>query len=176
MLFCCLLMASFMASVQSTDTSSDYRSCPLEKWSLEERQNRSQIIFTGVIESCDSATSTTDVPTESDSACQSNESDLRLSVRVKKVFKGLERQFEGRLVSVFGLKDLRLCPSRIRLRDTRIFLVNTLSDNDDHHQWQMLAAQLGGSSSAMIQLRLNSSLMAVSLRHNYEPSLMVKTT
>ena len=31
--------------------------CPLEKWSLDERQNRSQVVFTGVIESCQTSDS-----------------------------------------------------------------------------------------------------------------------
>ena len=158
-LFC--LMASLKrVNGQSTDAT-EFRSCSLEKWTLEERQNRSQIIFTGVIESCDSPSTKSQRPDEpeSDSGCHSNEPDLRLIVRVKKVFKGLQRLFEGRLVSVFGLKDPRLCPSRIRLRDTRIFLVDTVTSDNNQ---QTSSAEVDNS---IIRLRLNSSLLAVSLRH-----------
>ena len=154
------LMASLTANGQTTDAT-EFRSCSLEKWTLEERQNRSQIIFTGVIESCDSPSSTKQRPDEpeNDAGCQSNEPDLRLIVRVKKVFKGLQRLFEGRLVSVFGLKDPRLCPSRVRLRDTRIFLVDIVTSENNQ---QTPTAEVDNS---IIRLRLNSSLLAVSLRH-----------
>lgn len=164
------------ANVHGT-TSSDW-ACPLEKWSLEERQNRSQVVFTAVIESCQKCDSTDPVD---DAICQRNllqptetaDLNLALMVRIKKVVKGLDRPWEGRLVRVEGLKDPRICPSRVRLRDTRIFLasyVNQPSTDDlvdptrlDHHQHDH--QNIESATIAIIRLRLNSSLMAVSLRH-----------
>lgn len=144
--------------------------CPLEKWSLEERQNRSQVVFTAVIESCQ-----TDSVDDQD-VCQRNlletaDPTLALYVRIKKVVKGLDRPWEGRLVRVEGLRDPRICPTRVRLRDTRIFLASyvnqpstgetvdptTINHNQQPHQEI--------DSATIIRLRLNSSLMAVSLRH-----------
>ncbi len=142
-----LLLGSWATAI-TLDSNNDWV-CPLEKWSLEERHNRSQVVFTAVIES--------------------EETTDSIDVRVKKVFKGLDRLWEGRLVRVEGLRNPALCPSRVRLRDTRIFLashpdVNQTSvtsppdESDplsDHHP-EVLAA---------IRLRLNSSLISVSLRH-----------
>jgi hypothetical protein len=97
--------------------------------------------------------------------------NLAINVRIKKVVKGLDRMWEGRRVRVEGLRDPRICPSRVRLRDTRIFLASyvnqpvssTIHDDDEtlapvHHQPPI-------DSAAPIRLRLNSSLMSVSLRH-----------
>lgn len=142
--------------------------CPLEKWSLEERHNRSQVVFTALIESCE----TNDLHDDQE-VCQrhllqqADDANLVLNVRVKKVVKGLDRLWEGRLVRVEGLRDPRICPSRVRLRDTRIFLASyvnqasadeeTVTTEADHHQHV--------DSAAVVRLRLNSSLMAVSLRH-----------
>lgn len=161
-------------------------SCPLEKWSLEERQNRSQVVFTAVIESCQTSESgSIDGETVEDDQeiClrylmqQSQDQpivgdpNLAINVRIKKVVKGLDRMWEGRRVRVEGLRDPRICPSRVRLRDTRIFLASyvnqpvssTIHDDDEtlapvHHQPPI-------DSAAPIRLRLNSSLMSVSLRH-----------
>ena len=159
--------------------------CLLEKWSLEERQNRSQVVFTAVIESCSNSKadeSTEPIDERHQEVCQRNlqqqsietaDSDdgLALLVRMKKIVKGLDRKWEGRLVRVEGLGDPRICPSRVRLRDTRIFLtsyvnqasnVETVDPSDhrdvDHHHQSYHA-------NSVIRLRLNSSLMAVSLRH-----------
>ncbi|EFX72772.1 hypothetical protein DAPPUDRAFT_254087 [Daphnia pulex] len=161
-------------------------SCPLEKWSLEERQNRSQVVFTAVIESCQTSESgSVDGETVEDDQelCQRylmqqsqdqpivGDPNLAINVRIKKVVKGLDRMWEGRRVRVEGLRDPRICPSRVRLRDTRIFLASyvnqpmssTIHDDDEtlapvHHQPPI-------DSAAPIRLRLNSSLMSVSLRH-----------
>ncbi|XP_046437323.1 agrin-like isoform X5 [Daphnia pulex] len=161
-------------------------SCPLEKWSLEERQNRSQVVFTAVIESCQTSESgSIDGETVEDDQelCQRylmqqsqdqpivGDPNLAINVRIKKVVKGLDRMWEGRRVRVEGLRDPRICPSRVRLRDTRIFLASyvnqpvspTILDDDEtlapvHHQPPI-------DSAAPIRLRLNSSLMSVSLRH-----------
>ena len=153
--------------------------CPLEKWSLDERQNRSQVVFTGVIESCQTSDSIDG--DDQEVHCQRNlaqpadtaDPNLALNVRIKKVVKGLDRVWEGRLVQVEGLKDPRICPSRVRLRDTRIFLASYVrqpSADDEtatpvdptdtlHYDHRHV------DSPAVIRLRLNSSLMAVSLRH-----------
>lgn len=142
-----MLLLGSWATVITLDSNND---CPLEKWSLEERHNRSQVVFTAVIES--------------------EETTDSIDVRVKKVFKGLDRLWEGRLVRVEGLKNPALCPSRVRLRDTRIFLashpdvnqtssVTTPPDESDplsDHHPEVLTG---------IRLRLNSSLISVSLRH-----------
>lgn len=130
--------------------------CPLERWTLDERQNRSHVVFTAVVESCA-------VDNEPDDAelCHRRllapDEQLSLAVRIKKVFKGLTRQWEGRLVRVDNIRDRRLCPSRVRLRDTRIFLANYA----DHEQ--ELAAF--DPSITSLRLQLNSSLITVSLRH-----------
>ena len=158
-------------------------SCPLEKWSLEERQNRSQVVFTAVIESCQRSDSGIDGETVDDDQelCQRylmqqlqdhtiiSDPNLAINVRIKKVVKGLDRMWEGRRVRVEGLRDPRICPSRVRLRDTRIFLASYVNQpmssiHDDEtlapvHDHQTI------DSAAPIRLRLNSSLMSVSLRH-----------
>lgn len=153
--------------------------CPLEKWSLDERQNRSQVVFTGVIESCQTSDSIDG--DDQEVHCQRNlaqpadtaDPNLALNVRIKKVVKGLDRVWEGRLVQVEGLKDPRICPSRVRLRDTRIFLASYVRQPsaDDETATPVDPADTlhydhrHVDSPAVIRLRLNSSLMAVSLRH-----------
>lgn len=130
--------------------------CSLEKWTLEERQNRSQVVFTAVIEST------------------VRDEDAVIDVRVKKVFKGLDRGWEGRLVRVEGLSDPALCPSRVRLRDTRIFLANRpprVNHTSGPLEDDLTADHLIDDESSpsitpsSIRLRLNSSLISVSLRH-----------
>lgn len=129
--------------------------CALEKWSLGERHNRSQVIFTAVVESC--------LPAAGD-GCQSAET---ADVRVKKVFKaegGPAIDWEGRLVRVEGLRDPALCPSRVRLRDTRIFMTSRL--NESHENSPALhGLESDPDNAVLIRVRLNSSLIAVSLRH-----------
>lgn len=152
-------------------------SCPLEKWSLEERQNRSQVVFTGVIESCQTSDSIDG--DDQELHCQRNlahssDPNLALNVRIKKVVKGLDRVWEGKLVPVEGLKDPRICPSRVRLRDTRIFLASHVNQPSGDEAAAPDAAATDPPApydhqhvdpSGLIRLRLNSSLMAVSLRH-----------
>ena len=143
-LWWCLLA---MAAAVSPDAMNQTGDCLLEKWSLEERHNRSQVIFTAVVESC--------LPASAD-GCSSAES---LDVRVKKAFKdegaGPPLEWEGRLVRVQGLRDPALCPSRVRLRDTRIFLASRVAATNES----------GLPDEPIIRVRLNSSLIAVSLRH-----------
>lgn len=135
----------------------DTGECPLERWTLDERQNRSQVAFTAVVESCADDDEQDDVE-----RCQRRllqpDGQLSLGVRIKKVFKGLSRQWEGRAVRVDGVRDRRLCPSRVRLRDTRI----VLADYADHEQ---AVVAFHPSASSTLRLRLNSSLVTVSLRH-----------
>lgn len=188
-----LLLASSSGAVQ---VDGDW-ACPLEKWSLEERHNRSQVVFTAVVESClnsasqlhnsvDDNNGDDDIDDASASdqqqelcqrslsqqsaAAETGEPHLALVVRVKKVFKGLDRHWEGRLVSVDGLRDPRLCPSRVRLRDTRIFLASYAA-----HQ-SGAGDSVDGPRQAGVRLRLNSSLVAVSLRHLQQLRALTKGT
>lgn len=159
-------------------------SCPLEKLSLEERQNRSQVVFTAVIESCQRSDSGIDGETVDDDQelCQRylmqqpqdhtiiSDPNLAINVRIKKVVKGLDRMWEGRRVRVEGLRDPRICPSRVRLRDTRIFLASYVNQpmssiHDDDETLAPVHDHQTIDSAAPIRLRLNSSLMSVSLRH-----------
>jgi len=128
--------------------------CHLENWSLEERVQHSQLVFTAVIHSVWSPVGPkndtwSSVGHEVSNAIDENILALVLNVRVKRVLKG-SRWLEDQLVQVEGFNDQRLCPtSRVRLRDTRIFLVNYAS--------AMLRAP--------VRVRLNSSLVPVTLRN-----------
>ena len=176
--------SSSSSSISISISPADW-SCPLEKWSLEERQNRSQVVFTAVIESCQTSESgAMDGETVEDDQelCQRylmqqsqdhpiiSDPNLAINVRIKKVVKGLDRMWEGRRVRVEGLRDPRICPSRVRLRDTRIFLASYVNQpmssiHDDDETLAPVHNHPPIDSAAPIRLRLNSSLMSVSLRH-----------
>ena len=107
--------------------------CHAEKWSLEQRVERCQSVFTAVI---DSMTSSMTNAIDADV--------LLLTVRVKRVLKG-RPALQDRLVHVEGLAQRRLCTSRVRLGDSRVFLVDYTADPQ--------------------RVRLNSSLVPVTLRN-----------
>lgn len=166
-------------SGESGNHAADW-ACPLEKWSLEERQNRSQVVFTAVIESCQTAVDAGQAVDDDHELCQRyltqqshdhaivSDADVAINVRIKKVVKGLDRMWEGRRVLVEGLRDPRICPSRVRLRDTRIFLasyVNQPMSSDDDEAMDPVHDHRPIDSAEPVRLRLNSSLMSVSLRH-----------
>uniref|UniRef100_A0A0P6FGP9 Agrin n=1 Tax=Daphnia magna TaxID=35525 RepID=A0A0P6FGP9_9CRUS len=166
-------------SGESGNHAADW-ACPLEKWSLEERQNRSQVVFTAVIESCQTAVDAGQAIDDDHELCQRyltqqshdhaivSDADVAINVRIKKVVKGLDRMWEGRRVLVEGLRDPRICPSRVRLRDTRIFLasyVNQPMSSDDDEAMDPVHDHRPIDSAEPVRLRLNSSLMSVSLRH-----------
>lgn len=163
---------------ESVNSPADW-ACPLEKWSLEERQNRSQVVFTAVIESCQTGVDGETIDDDHE-LCQRyltqqsqdhaivSDPDVVINVRIKKVVKGLDRMWEGRHVLVEGLRDPRICPSRVRLRDTRIFLasyVNQPMSSDDDEVLDHVHDHQPIDSAGPVRLRLNSSLMSVSLRH-----------
>lgn len=116
---------------------SDSSTCPLEKGSLEERESLSQVVFTGVVETV----------IDADSA----------DVRIRKIFKGLAKDGEGKVVRVTGLEDPQLCPNRVRQRDTRIFLAN-LVDSTSPIVWDEDVPH-------PVRLQLSSSLVPVRLRY-----------
>jgi Agrin NtA domain len=141
--------------------------CQLERnWSLEQRLNRSQIIFTAVVEayhpsrpnrhafhhhrSVNVIQHGRDAEPMTGQAARHDAADLSLMVRVKKIIRG-DRRLENRSVQVRGLRDPRLCHSQVRPGDTRIFLADV--DGVD------------GPSDGRLRLKLNSSLIPVTLRN-----------
>ena len=128
--------------------------CHLENWSLEQRVQHSKLVFTAVIHSVWSPSGQNNDTWSSTGHDVSNaiEEDIDavvLNVQVKRVLKG-SRRLEDQLVQVEGFNDQRLCPaSRVRLRDTRIFLVN--------HASAILRVP--------VRVRLNSSLVPMTLRN-----------
>ena len=140
--------------------------CQLERnWSLEHRLNRSQIIFTAVVEAYHPSRTNRHAfqhhrsvnviqhgrdaePMTGQTARHDAAADLSLTVRVKKIIRG-DRRLENRSVQVRGLRDPRLCPSQVRPGDTRIFLADVdVVDGDGR-----------------LRLKLNSSLLPVTLRN-----------
>ena len=128
--------------------------CNLENWSLEQRVQHSQLVFTAVIHSVWSPTGQNNdtwssVGYDVSNAIKEDIDTLVLNVRVKRVIKG-SRRLEDQLVQVEGFNDRLLCQvSRVRLRDTRIFLVN--------YTPTMLRPP--------VRVRLNSSLVPMTLRN-----------
>ena len=129
-----LLAAAPMASASAASAEP----CPAE--SLQRRLLRSQSALTATVRA---------VLVDDDDA--EGVAAPLLLVRVGRVLRG-DRRLEQRSALVAGVADRRLCPSgRVRVRDTRIFLVHHDADAD------------AGDADAWPRLRLTSSLVPVTL-------------
>ena len=144
----CYIAAALLlfSEIAMSDTEADLK-CPPE--TVEQREKDSQMVFTAVIElyECTLLTNAIDQELWNHNLYDIDDVQLVLNVRVKKVIKG-DRHLENGSLLVQGFKDPRLCPSRARLRDTRIFFVNHLNET---------------AGDGRFTVRLNSSLLPVSL-------------